>query len=202
MLQFCPTCRNSAVDKEIVARQGDTATARCLECDETYRFPYRSLYTLEGAPACGKSTTAGRLDGRTHLAIYEGDMHMDLVGEHLSWDAICELDFRVCLTLHAADRQALFVGGVYPYDIAESPETRFFASVERCALVCDADDLERRVSERSGVTDDGLELSRDVNRWYREEGPAEGIKVVNTSRLDPDEVADEVASWVEHTNGV
>jgi len=197
MLQFCPGCRNADVKKEIVATASDTATAACPECGESYEFPYFTLYSLEGAPASGKSTTAGRLHGELGLAVYEGDMHMDLLADNCSWDEICRLDFRICMTLHSAGRQALFVGGVHPHDLADSPETRYFDGIERCALVCSDDEVEQRVRERGDGDPEGLELSLNVNQWYREEGPAAGIDVIDTTEAGPDAVAERVKEWID-----
>jgi hypothetical protein len=197
MLQFCPHCRNADVEKEIAATGADTATAACPECGGTYDFPYLTLYTLEGAPASGKSTTAGRLHGTIDLAVYEGDMHMDLIAGTLDWDEICRLDFRICMTLHSAGKQTLFVGGVHPHDLADSPETQYFDGIERCALVCSDEEMERRVRERADGDPEGLELSLDVNRWYREQGPAEGIAVIDTGEHGPEAVGERVRAWLE-----
>jgi hypothetical protein len=197
MLHVCPSCPNSDVEKPVERTDDGRATAECPDCRETFQFPYRPLYTLEGAPAVGKSTTAGRLDGEIDLAVYEGDLHIDLTNGNLSWASICDLDLRVCMTLHHAGRQALFVGGVHPHDLAESPETRYFPRVERCALVCDDADLEARLRERPETTDETVETFLGVNRWYRERESAEGITVVNTTAADPNEVAAEVDTWIE-----
>ncbi|WP_423745931.1 hypothetical protein V5735_08275 (plasmid) [Haladaptatus sp. SPP-AMP-3] len=151
---------------------------------------------MEGAPGVGKSTTAGVLDGTISPSIYEGDLHIDLTNGNLSWAAICDLDFRICMMLHAADEQALFVGGVHPHDLSDSPETRYFSSIERCALVCDDSDLEERLGERS-MAPNTIDTFLDVNRWYREQGAAQDITVINTSTADPDAVARRVHTWLD-----
>lgn len=197
MLHVCPSCRNTDVEKAVEESGDGDATAECPDCYETFRFPYRPLYTLEGAPAAGKSTTAGRLDGDVDLAVYEGDLHIDLTNGNLSWPAICDLDLRVCMTLHDTGRQAFFVGGVHPHDLADSPETRYFSGIDRCALVCDDADLEARLRERPETTAETVETFLDVNRWYREQGPADGLKVVDTTAADPDEVGREVGTWLD-----
>lgn len=196
MLHFCPRCRNPDVEKPVVDSDSDHATAECPDCGERFRFPYLPLFTLEGAPAVGKSTAAGRLDGDVEPSLYEGDMHIDLTADALSWDAICGLDLRVCLALHSVGERALFVGGVHPHDLADSPETRYFSRIERCALVCDDADLEERLRARE-MDPDAVETFLDVNRWYRESGPEAGLTVVNTSDDDPDEAAERVSAWIE-----
>ena len=196
MLHFCPSCRNADVEKPVFESDDGYATAECPDCRDTFRFPYLPLYTLEGAPATGKSTTAGRLDGDIGVTIYEGDLHIDLTDGNLSWASICDLDFRICMALHNASRQTLFVGGVYPHELSESPETRYFSRVERCALVCEDADLEGRLRERTEMTAETVERFLGVNRWYREQGPAKGMKVISTTAADPDEVARRVGAWV------
>ncbi|KZN24482.1 hypothetical protein A4G99_08845 [Haladaptatus sp. R4] len=198
MLHFCPGCRNSDIEKQILDSEDGHATAECPECSERFEFRYLPLYSLEGAPGVGKSTTAGLLEGEISPTVYEGDLHIDLTNENLSWGTICDLDFRVCMTLHAAGRQALFVGGVHPHQLADSPETRYFSSIERCTLVCDDADLEERLRERSMAQDD-IDFMLDVNRWYRDGGTDHGIEVVNTSDLAPDEVARQVREWLENS---
>lgn len=196
MLHFCPQCRNTDIEKSIFDAEDGYATAECPNCGKRFQFRYLPLYTLEGAPGVGKSTTAGLLEGEISPTMYEGDLHIDLTNGKLSWKEICDLDFRICMLLHAAGRQPLFVGGVHPHDIDDSPETRYFSSIERCALVCDDADLEKRLRERS-MAQDGIDFMLDVNHWYRNEGIDHGIEVVNTSDLAPDEVAREVRGWVE-----
>lgn len=196
MLQFCPSCRNADVDKRIVDAGDEVATAVCPDCGERFEFPHLPLYILEGAPATGKSTTAGRIQDRIDLSIYEGDAHMSLTAGNLTWAEICALDLRFCLTLHAAGQQALFVGGVYPHPLEERPETRYFSRIERCALVCEDDDLLDRSRERAGEVPEEMDYLHDVNRWYREQGPAQGIEVLDTSALDPDAVAQRVVDWI------
>ncbi|WP_458206647.1 hypothetical protein [Haladaptatus sp. NG-SE-30] len=101
------------------------------------------------------------------------------------------------MTLHAADQQTLFVGGVHPHDIDESPEIRYFSRVERRALVCDDADLEARLRDRPSTTSDALDFFLDVNRWYREQGAKDGLKIINTSVATPDEVAHRVGAWFQ-----
>lgn len=100
------------------------------------------------------------------------------------------------MTLHAAHQQTLFVGGLHPHTLAESPETRYFPRIERCALVCDDDDLEARLADRE-MQQEVIDGFLEVNRWYREEGPSEGIEVLNTSNLAPETVAERVTAWIE-----
>lgn len=197
MLQLCPECRDPNPEKPVrdVPEEG-YAAADCPECGATYRFRYLPLYALEGAPATGKSTTAGRLDPPASLTVVEGDAHVDLTGDGLSWAAICDLDFRICATVHAAGSQALFVGGMAPHDPADSPETRYFSRIERCALVCEDGDYRERLGRRDGIGPEAVEGFLEVNRWYRERGPDEGIETVNTTDLDPDAVAGRVRDWI------
>ena len=197
MLHFCPSCRNADVEKPVVGSDGERATAECPDCGETFRFPYLPLYTLEGAPAVGKSTTAGRLDEDVGVTVYEGDLHIDLTNGNLTWASICDLDLRICMALHDAGQQALFVGGVYPHDLTKSPETRYFSRIERCALVCEDADLEERLRERTEMTPEAVERFLDVNRWYREQESARNMTVVDTTEADPDEVARRVGAWLE-----
>lgn len=195
MLHFCPECRNADVEKPVTGTTSGTARATCPDCETTFEFPSRPLLTLEGAPSAGKSTTAGRLQNELELAVYEGDAHIDLTNGKLSWEAICDLDLRICLTLHAAGKQSLFVGGVYPHTLTDSPETRYFSRIERCALVCSDAALRQRLEARE-MDEETIEHFLSVNRWYRTEGPAKGIEIIDTSVNGPDEVARQVTAWV------
>lgn len=197
MLHFCPVCRNADVKKTIVSSTDGHATAECADCHNKFQFPYLPLYTIEGAPAVGKSTTGGRLEDDLGVTVYEGDLHIDLTTDTLSWAAICDLDLRICMTLHAAGQQALFVGGIYPHNITESPETRYFSSIERCALVCEDADLKERLRERTEMTSETVDRFLEINRWYRDQGPTKDIEVINTTTADPDDVANHVSTWIE-----
>lgn len=177
------------------------AVADCPACGHAFRFRYLPLFTLEGVPAVGKSTTAGLIDGEVSLALYEGDQTVDLVAGELDWGRICELNFRIGMTLHASGRQAMYVGGVHPHDPGESPETRYFPALERCGLVCSDDDLEARLHAREWFRDrpERVHAHLEHNRWIREDGEDAGIHVLNTTDLDPETVARRVVAWVEES---
>lgn len=202
MLYVCPDCRNFDVEKPVRDEGSDgRAIAVCPDCGREFEFRYWPLRTLEGALGVGKSVTAGRFDRNCPLAVFEGDLLVDLLGGELSWGAICVLSLRICLTLHATGQRALCVGGLYPHDPADSPETRYFSRFDRCALVCDDDDLESRLRGRPHFQKNPEDVDEflDVNRWYREEGPPAGIETVNTTDADPDRVARRIAAWIETT---
>lgn len=191
MIHVCPGCRSVDPDKEI--RPEDAPEGRDVadcDCGASFGFPYFPLATLEGAPGVGKSTAAGQMN--TDRAVYEGDIHISLTGGDLTWEEVCELDFRVCMTLHAADRPALFVGGMHPYEPADAPEARYFDGFERCALVASDDDLRERLEAR-GMESDAVSGCLDVNRWYREDSP-EAIRCVDTTTLDSETVAERVSA--------
>lgn len=201
MLNVCPECRDMSVEKEVHAdpSSDESAIAVCPTCGHEFRFPYVSLFTLEGVPGVGKSTTAGLLDGTVPLALYEGDQFIDLVAGHLEWASICELGLRQGMTIHACGRQALYVGGIRPHDLGESPETRYFPAIHRCALVCADAELESRLRDREYLREhpDRIDYHLENNRWYRDNGPDRGIHVVDTSEPDPEEVATSVRVWIE-----
>jgi len=128
-------------------------------------------------------------------------MTPDLLGRELSWSATCDLSLRCCPILHATGQRALDVGGMYPHDPADSPETRYFPRLDRCALVCADDDLETRLRDRPyfQANPEAIEEFLDVDRWYREKGPDERIETVNTTAAGPERVAGHVAAWIEAT---
>jgi hypothetical protein len=199
MLNVCPVCRDPTVEKRVTAIGDGTATATCPECGHEYGFSHRPLYTIEGAPGSGKSTTAGRIGSDLPHVVVEGDAFVDLVGGELSWGAVCELSLRICVTVHAAGERALYVGGMYPRKLADCPETRYFSRIERCALVCSDEAYERRLRERPWYRAHPAKIDEHLvhNRWYREEGPGEGIEVVDTSAHGPAEVARRVRERIE-----
>lgn len=201
MLSVCPECRDPAVDKEVrpAAAPDGYATAVCGNCGHKFRFRYVPLFTLEGPPGVGKSTTAGLLSNDIPLAVYEGDHHIDLLGGELSWSSVCELELRIGMTLHANGRQALYVGGIRPYELADSSETRYFPRIERCALVASDEDLAARLRERPFYREHPRKVEEHLEhvRWYRERGPERGIRVVNTTELSPEAVATAVTDWIE-----
>lgn len=196
VLQFCSACGDAGIDKSIVATDAGTATAACPTCESTYAFSYRPLISLEGAPGVGKSTTVSHLELGEEFAVYDGDLHIDLTNQQLSWASICSLDFRVCMTLHATGKQAVLVGGMYPHDPEDSPEIRYFSSVHRCAIVCDDETLRSRLSSRPEMDDEGIEWVLELNQWYRTNAPAHDITTIESKAGDPEEVADQVQAWL------
>ena len=204
MFNSCPRCGLS---------QGETAFDpsgfyACAACD--YRHPHRLLpLLLVGGPAgAGKSTAGALLLGRvTEAVILESDLLWRK--EFNTPDDRYANYFSLWLGLAAHISQsgrpvAIFGAGfAVPHSVEPLPERALFSAVHYLALVCDDDELARRVSRRPRWKDhaDRARLVAEhveFNHWLRANAAtaAPPVTLLDTTGRPPEETASAVAAWI------
>lgn len=203
MLNVCPSCGDLDFEKAITEERGadGSAVAICTACGDDYRFPYRTLFSLTGAPGCGKSTVARHLSGELPTLVLESDCLVEFRLEtEMEWTTYCGLWLRVAMLVHYADRQVLLAGSGIgnPLNVSGRTETRYFPAIDRCALVCEEDVLRERLRERAWLQDAPEKRGEflEHNRWFREHGPEHGIHLVDTTDATVERTARSVREWV------
>lgn len=77
---------------------------------------------------------------------------------------------------------------------------RFFTEIHFLALVCNTEDLEKRMREGRHITDSNwINSSIDYNRWFIENSTVSKPKIdtYDITRKSVSEVADYVTQWIE-----
>ncbi|WP_436911639.1 hypothetical protein [Halosimplex marinum] len=207
MLNICLSCGDLSLDKIVRSetQDRDGAVATCPVCENEYPFQYRSLLSLTGAPGAGKSTIVRHLAERVEPLVIESDVLIGIQHETMEWTAYCQLWLRVGMLLHYSGQQAL-VGGSgigFPPNVAGCDETRYFPTIERCALVADRDVLANRLQTRSWLEDkpEKREEFLETNAWFLEHGPEHDIRLVDTTDVEVEQTAATVEAWVEDVTG-
>lgn len=118
----------------------------------------------------------------------------------MEWTAYCRLWLRVGMLLHNAGQRALIAGsGIgLPRNVAGCDETRYFPTIERCALVADRDVLADRLRAKSWLQDrpEKREAFLDSNDWFREHAPEHGIELIDTTDAGVEQTVTTVEAWV------
>lgn len=77
---------------------------------------------------------------------------------------------------------------------------RFFTEIHYLALVCNSEDLEKRMREGRHITDSNwINSSIDYNHWFIEKGTVSNQKIdtYDITGKSVSEVADYVTQWIE-----
>lgn len=205
MFNVCPACGLSQGEFDF-----DPAGFHvCRACGA--RRPHRLLpLLLVGGPAgAGKSTAGALLLGRLNEAVVvesdllwrkEFDTPEDGYGKYFS------LWLRLAAHLSQSGRPvALFGAGfAVPHNVEPLPERALFSAVHYLGLVCDDEELTRRLSRRPRWREheDRDRLIAEhlkFNRWLKEHAATTNppVTLLETTDRDAAETADAVAAWIK-----
>ena len=218
MLNTCSRCGLSSGDKAIDP-QGPYAI--CPACG--YRQPFRRLPLLlvGGAAGAGKSSLCrylleSRL--RPQSSLHPASTVLDrvvLLDADILWRPAFnqpEEGYReffetwlcTCRSINQSGRPVVLFGAgtSVPHNLEPLTERRYFSALHYLALVCQGDELERRIrsrAQRSDSTDlDFICEHRKFNRWFiqnahQTEPP---VELIETTDLPLPKVAERVLDWI------
>ncbi len=198
MFNVCPSCGDYRPDREIRAEVG---LAVC-PCGDVQTFSAGPLFIVGGPSATGKSTILNRIGRRTLPVVpLDGDiLWLDAFRDGV--DAYFELCLRLAKNVGMAGKPVLMfaAGLVVPENIESCVERRYFSEVHRLALVCQEEELGRRLRARPqwrGAGDEDFVATQvEFDTSIRKLAPTEGIELVDTSSISVDEASDRVIAWV------
>jgi hypothetical protein len=203
MFNACVQCGTYSEEKTI---DPSGPYAICPACGYAHRFRQQPLFVITGASGTGKSTaTLDLLSCLPECVILEVDMFWrpefaTPENEYYDFRNLC---LRVAKNVGQSGRPAVLSGTALPKQYEGCAERRYFADSHYIALVCDDDDIVRRLGQRKrwqsqpsvpGLIDQMVAF----NRWIKDNAAQTSppLTLLDTSRASPPEVAHAIAGWV------
>jgi adenylylsulfate kinase-like enzyme len=145
MIDFlCPACGADPSRQQVSAE-----LVTCDACDNERPFVRGDVLNVTGCPGAGKSTVGRELMRRLDLpyVVVETDLlnqHSDNVDEH-TWMEFIERLLGLAVCLAQTGHTLVLVGYSTPWQWDDQPLRRFIGTIHHVALVCDEDELQRRL---------------------------------------------------------
>ncbi len=224
MFNVCASCGLYRVDKIVTEPTGvvapvppDTqpdlrpvtrrAAAACPHCGHNHPFLRQPLLLVGGASAIGKSAILQQLTGRVTAAV--------LLDADLLWlqefesptdgnRRFFETWLRLAKNIGQSGRPVVLFGAglAVSENIESCLERRYFSRVRYLALVCDEDELRRRLLARPAWRKSGqqrqLKEQLNFNLWLQQEGPNQTppLTLLDTTDATIQDAADAVKDWI------
>jgi len=203
VLNVCANCGAYHADKRI---EPDGPYAVCPACGHRERFRRLPLLVVGGASGTGKSVLCRELTGRVDEAVLlDGDIlwRPEFATPEDGYRGFFETWLRLAKNIAQSGRPvALFNAGmVVPGNVEPCVERRYFMRVHYLALVCEPEELARRLRARPAWREsgDGAWIQEQVrfDQWLRANAHGDSpITLVDTTNLSIQAAAERVAAWI------
>ncbi len=203
MMNVCLKCGSYHVDK-IIAPSGPYAI--CPECGYKHPFLQLPLFVISGASGTGKTAILHQLLGRvSEFVLLESDIlwRPEFNTPENRYREFFETWLRMCKNISQSGRPVMIFGaglGV-PENIEPCIERRYFGKLHYLALVCEEDELRKRLLKRPewrNCNDEGfIKAQIDFNRWFKENRNGEDprIELLDTTHAAVEETAKDIITW-------
>lgn len=204
MMNVCHQCGKYRADKTI---DPEGPFAICPECDYRHPFLRLPLFLITGASGTGKTAVLNRLSSKMNeFILLDSDIlwHSEFDHPEDHYKNYMETWLRMCKNISQSGKPVMLFGagtGV-PENIEPCIERRYFSQVYYLALICDDDELARRLLERphwrNCHEDKFIEAQVNFNHWFKSyDNDREPVKIdfLDTTRENADETARKVAAW-------
>lgn len=192
MISMCPRCGSSRWNKTAAASR-----LTCPECGHSWRYRKGPLLLLTGCSGVGKTTTAVALFHQQNtFSVLDGDMFY--IPDDSQIKGMLEKIGNLSAAFNQQGQPILWTltGGLEL--LPDTYHFRFFSCVKCLALVCEPEELHRRMTEGRRITDENwLASSREYNEYFRTHDQIGPIRFdrLDMTRLTPREAATSVRDW-------
>jgi hypothetical protein len=203
MFNVCHQCGLYRADK-IVDPSGPYAI--CPECGHKHIFRQLPLLMVSGASGSGKSNVCNNLLGQLdHVVLLDTDIlwRPEFNQPETNFREFFETWLRMAKNISQSGRPVVLFGagmGV-PGNIEPCIERRYFSQIHYLALVCDDNELARRLKARPAWRGSGdpafIDSQIRFNRWLKEtEDTHPPISLIDTTAASLEHTVKQVNSWI------
>lgn len=202
MFNVCPACGEYS-DEKTVDPRGPFAV--CPSCGHEHLFRRLPLFVVTGASATGKSTVCLALpQAVAECVALDCDIlwRTEFADPRDGYRDFRNVWLRLAKNIGQSGRPVVLCGSAVPEQYEACPERRYFTAIYYLALVCEDDELVRRLTARPGWRDSSqsgfIERMLAFNQWFRSHASTTQpqIAVMDTTRSTVEQTVDRVAGWV------
>jgi 2-phosphoglycerate kinase len=202
MFNVCPKCGVYSVEK-VIEPEGPFAV--CPHCGYRHRFLRLPLFVITGASGTGKSAVCLELPRKTSECVFlECDLfwcpHFDKPEEdYRSFRDHC---LRVAKSIGQSGRPVVLCGTVVPDGYEISAERRYFTEIHYLALVCEDEELKKRLTERPGwrrsSQPEFIRNMTDFNQWIKDNAhkTQPPMTILDNTHLSVEGTVERIAEWI------
>lgn len=202
MFNVCPSYGEYTEKKEVL-HSPDRAV--CPSCGSSTEFKSLPLFVVTGASGSGKTTVA--------LSLVRTASEYIVLDQDILWcDAFNTPDddfmmfrntwLRVVKNVQQAGRSVVLFGTSIPKQFESCAERRYLSAIHYLGLVCDPDELERRLTARpnwrQSGTPENLARMLEFNQWLLDNaaGCAPQITLLDTTLVPLEQTVKASHDWV------
>ena len=198
MIGICPRCGNYDWDKEVTGNQ-----VCCSKCGETWRFRKMPLFVLTGCSGMGKTTTGIEImKQQNEFIVLDADMFYSIMPHDTQEDYYNQIE-----QVESLSKNIMQTGKTVLWTMAGNLDKlnhvynrRFIGEIYCLALVCEEEELRRRMTEGRKITDEGwIQSSVDYNHYFKTHDCLADMpfEVFDTTGKSVPQVAEYVIGWVK-----
>jgi hypothetical protein len=163
------------------------------------------LFVITGASATGKTTLCLALQpSLPECVVLECDIlwRSEFADPENDYETFRDVWLRLAKNIGQAGRPVVLCGSAVPAQYESRPERRYFAGIHYLALVCDDEELVRRLEARPGwrgSSDKGtVERMLGFNRWLKDSAGTTQppMRLLDTTQIGVDASVDRTVDWV------
>lgn len=204
VFNVCYLCGEYRPDKSIDL-SGPYAV--CPACGHRHPFRRLPLFAVGGPSGTGKSTICQQLSGRFSGAVLlDADILWlpEFNTPEDNYQRFFEVWLRMAKNIGQSGQPVVIFGAGFcvPDNLEPCVERRYFSHIHYLGLVCEGDELARRLRSRPEWRKSGspavIASQLEFNRWLRQEGPQQTppLDLLDTTHAPRDQTAAAVARWI------